>query len=329
MEILRKRLETSAKIGRKIFVSLLLWVAFAGLPVMYAQDAAIRKVSKEDDKGKLTVLNIEFWDLQKNKLIKTIDLLHENPFVREGVKLLDRSGNGCPALDLRGKKISDFLAKEELSKYYPDRIHPEAGVQFGLACSRTSEPGKQYILLNYYLDLMSDDADLGAINDARIYDVKGKLIKQIPHYDKNFDDVKIEPKGRYIVHTFRIGDEYGSLYPEGFRVLDIEKNLYFEMLYPDMNTVTMGVNDAWVVCVKCFKADSCVNTLFYLDIAKGEFLKYEFSPSNTEIQKNLIDNTKSLAERIHALNVICPPKGKERMRWEKFESSWFKQIPMK
>jgi hypothetical protein len=302
-------------------------VALLGLIVIMplwlkAQEGPFRKVLYKDQWGNERNCILEFWDVSSNTKIKSIDLLRENPLGKMGFPRIRKPWIDTADIlyDLSGKKVGDFLSAAEMSGYYPQRRSPNTPLEYGRTSYRCYEISQDKIMVIHSVYLGVDDAFAGNLVDIRIYDSQGEVVWRIPRYDRACGDIKLSPDKRYMSHNIGLGDEYGSLFQSGVRVLDLKKKLYFDIPAYQPSVV-----------------DLTNEILYCSDQAGGDSSGFFYNIFRIHLKDNVYDSARisvpvdarmpSIFTGFSVTEVydkVCSSKDayKKEVTWRKFEDYW-------
>lgn len=320
METLRKRLEISLHKAMKISMLLLLTILMLSPYCTIAQDSAIRQIRVKDENGTPRLRKVEFWNTQKNIRLRTLDLIEENPFNSMG---WPRKGGNFDTrqYDLSGKIVSDFVPKEVIAGYSPEMRRPDWPLFGASVYYEISFDNPDFLLVNYHANFILDESQGGELNCLKIFNKEGKEIKTFPKYDRNASDLGISNDGKYITHIFYSEGVEGFLYPEGFRILDIEKNKYFHLETGSGFKMSLITRDeAYLYRQKSINKKEYQVDLFRFDLQKGKYFHQTLTFLNEEQKREDLGYSDiiTMIEKFYKARTVP----EEPMVWKDFEPYW-------
>ena len=213
-----------------------------------------------------------FTNLETKKVIKTINLETDNPFIsRYGIK--SDEGYSYYILNNKINSYKDYPVSDKISTLFADNeknntpIRMTSNIIFRISCN------KQYACVSYGLG-MGGFEDVEPIYNTvlfKVYDAEGTLLNEIEIFDRAGWDFEISENGDFIGCKFRKVDEDLTTH-RGYMAIEVSTgNIVTEDLPPEDTYYTVG---------NCAKHQH-FNQMYFSIRRKGYFISFTYDFDNS------------------------------------------------
>jgi hypothetical protein len=240
------------------------------------------EVIKEKVGGSRPTKRVEFID-ENNSVIKSIDLVEENPFNKLNYEI-----------DIKDKAGHNYYKSIPFDEFFPDKAFFNSekikGIKavYAYPIVDVDNTNNNFIIIFYRLATRFGDLYTGSKVTIRIYNMQGENIKE---YNNRTDmgNVRLTENGKYLAYFAGddMGDQGSGKEELNVKIINIENDKIILERYPISGFVLQGVyplNDLFIIAMENYR--SLIKRYEVINFEKRVIYSREFTRSEIEKLQN-------------------------------------------